>query len=149
MDANDLVRRINDNLHWSHIDVNKSLDGEDQTKDIWAQIVALWPKPDESFVDGLYLLLLDREADSAGMAAHCSAMAAGSPRADVVRSLALSDEARMRDLDVSWLPRLDDPPPRPVRSPLVFLKTAFWDLTAVRPRGVWAHVKNRLRRRAS
>jgi hypothetical protein len=117
MDANDLVRRINDNLHWSHIDVKESLDGEYQPKDIWGQIVALWPKPDESFVDGLYLPLLDREADSVGMAAHCSAMAAGSPRADVVRSLALSDEARMRDLDVSWLHRLDDPPPRPPSGP--------------------------------
>src|SRR5665213_433938 len=148
MDENDLVRRINDNLYWSRIDDEGSLNGGDRPKDIWAQIEALWLKPDELFVRGLYPLLLERKADPGGVAAHCSAMAAGAKRADVVRSLALSDEARMLDLDVSWLPRLDDPPPRHRRFSLAFLKSAVWGLTAVRPRTVWAHVKNRLRRTA-
>jgi len=138
MDANDLARRINDNLHWSHL-------GANELGDLWPQIEALWSEPDESFVSGLYLVLLGRLADPEGMAALCGAMAAGMKRADVVRSLALSDEARTQNLNVSWLSRLDRPPRR---SSLTFL-CALWRFTAVRPRGVWGRVKNRLRRMAS
>jgi hypothetical protein len=139
MDANDLVRRINDNLHWSHVGANKLLD-------VWEQIEALWSEPNESFVAGLYLVLLGRQADPKGKASWCGAMATGMKRADVVRSLALSDEARTQNLDVTWLSRLDGPP---CKSSLAFLRKVFWRLTAVRPRGVWRRVKNQLRRMAS
>jgi hypothetical protein len=150
MDANDLARRIHDNLHWSRAVDRESFAGEaDRPKDVWTQIEALWEEPDESFVSELYLVLLGRPADAVGMTALCSAMATGMKRADVVRALALSDEARNQNLDVSWLPRLNGPPPAPRRFSLAFLRAAFWRLTAVRPRGVWSRIKKRWRRMAS
>jgi hypothetical protein len=114
-----------------------------------AQIEALWKEPDEAFVTDLYLVLLGRPADVVGATALCSAMASGMKRADVVRALALSDEARNQNLDLSWLPSLNGPPPPPRRFSLAFLRAAFWRLTAVRPRGVWSRVKKRWWRMAS
>jgi hypothetical protein len=148
MDAIDLARRINDNLHWSRAGAVGPLDGEDRPLDLWAQIQALWGEPDESFASGLYLLLLGRMGDPEGMASLCRAMAAGLKRADVVRALALSEEAVMQKLDVSWLPRLGDPP-RPRRFSLAFLCSAFWRLTAIRPRGFWSRIKKAVSRRST
>jgi hypothetical protein len=70
-------------------------------------------------------------------------------RAEVVRNVALSDEARSQNLDVSWLSRLEQPPPAPRRTSFVILKGAFCRLTAIRPQGVWARFKKHWRRAAS
>jgi hypothetical protein len=150
MDATDVARRINDNLLWSRAGEQESLDGEVRPKDVWAQIEALWPESDESFVSGLYLVLLGRLPDAAGVTALCQAMAEGMKRADVIRALALSDEARNQKLDVSWLPLLNGgTAAAPRRLAFTFLRRVFWRLTAVRPRGVWSRIKKGLRRMAS
>ncbi|HBI45539.1 MAG TPA: hypothetical protein DDY78_22200 [Planctomycetales bacterium] len=150
MNAADVARRIHDNLHWSRAGEKELLDGNGRPKDVWAQIEALGPDSDESFVSGLYLVLLGRAPDATGMTALCQAIAGGMKRADVIRALALSDEARNQKLDVSWLPRLNgEPPPAPRRLALSLLQRIFWRLAAVRPRGVWSRVKKGLRRMAS
>jgi hypothetical protein len=150
MDATDVARRIHDNLRWSRAGEQESLDKEVRPKDVWGQIEALWPESDESFVSGLYLMLLGRIPDAAGMAALCQAMAGGMKRADVIRALAMSDEARNQKLDISWLPRLNGgPAAAPRRLAFTFLRRVFWRLTKVRPQGVWSHVKKGLRRMAS
>jgi Domain of unknown function (DUF4214) len=146
MDAVDLARRINDNLHWSRSGVLKSAKDEaDRPKDTWGQIEALWPENDYAFVSGLYFTCLGRPADPDGLESLCNAMAAGMKRADVVRALVLSDEARSKNLDVSWLYRLSGAPPL---FSLAFLKAIIRRLAAVRPKGFWSRVKNRLRRMA-
>ena len=106
----------------------------------------MWPESDESFVSGLYLVLLGRLPDAAGLTAFCQAMAGGMKRPDVIRALALSDEARKQKLDVSWLPRLNGgAAAAPRRLAFPFLRRVFWRLTKVRPRGVWLRVKKKLR----
>jgi Domain of unknown function (DUF4214) len=150
MDATDVARRIHDNLHWSRAAEQDSLDREARPKDVWGQIEALWPESDESFVSGLYLVLLGRLPDAAGLTAFCQAMAGGMKRPDVIRALALSDEARKQKLDVSWLPRLNGgAAAAPRRLAFPFLRRVFWRLTKVRPRGIWSRVKKKLRQLAS
>ncbi len=69
---------------------------------------ALWRVPNSNFVERLYPLLLGRLADAPGAAGFVAALAAGATRSDVVRAVALSDEARRFGLDGSWLPRLTE-----------------------------------------
>jgi SAM-dependent methyltransferase len=63
--------------------------------------------PDESFVYGLYEVLLDRMPDPEGLASHLALLEQGQSRAALVRSFATSEEAQMRRLDTSWLPQLE------------------------------------------
>ena len=106
----------------------------------------LWEEPDESFVCGLYWLLLGRMGDPEGIAAMCRAIATGTTRADIVRAVALSEEAASQKLDVSWLPRLDDHPPAPPLLSFACLRSAFLRLRALRSRGFWSRIKKRVRR---
>jgi uncharacterized protein DUF4214 len=73
---------------------------------LWRRVEALWGASDRRFVEGVYLALLGRTADAVAVRGHCAALAAGGPRFEVVRRVALSEEARAFGLDVSWLPRL-------------------------------------------
>ncbi len=57
----------------------------------------------ESFVDAAYLSILRRVADPAGKAHYLERLAQGISKADVVKALASSDEARQRGLGADWL----------------------------------------------
>ncbi len=103
MDASRIVRRIYDNLNWS---APFELPGLCPPEEVWRRLHALWRKPDRTFVVRLYPLLLGRPADAESLAALRAVVARGTPRSVVVRQLALSDEARAKHPDVSWLPRL-------------------------------------------
>jgi hypothetical protein len=149
MDANDLVRRIHDNLHWHETVANNSLQAEEKPMSLKAQIEAIWSQPDEVFACGLYLALLRRMPDPEGMTSLCGALAAGMKRTDVVRALAFSEEGLKQGLDVSWLPPPDAPPPRPRRFSLARMRSTLGRLTGIRPRSVWKRVKQQLRRLAS
>ncbi len=59
-------------------------------------------QPDEEFVAGVYRLLLGREPDEVGRARFLTGLA-GMSRADVVRSLAQSEEARKRGTPTAWV----------------------------------------------
>jgi hypothetical protein len=127
-----LVRTIalSDEAVFSQLDVSCLAQVDDaESNAVWEKMQSLWGKPDRLFVAGLYPLLLVRPPDWMGVAAHCRAMKAGAPRACVVRAVALSDEAQMRGLSLSWLPRLETLPPPPPRPPLLSLS---WLKAAIR-----------------
>lgn len=131
MDANDLARRIHDNLYW-HETVAKSESHDDEKPlSLQAQIRAIWSQPDEVFACSLYLTLLRRMPDAEGMASLCGALTAGMKRADAVRALALSEEGLKHNLDVSWLPPPDPPPPKPRRFSLARMRNAIGRLTGM------------------
>ncbi|MCI0460222.1 MAG: glycosyltransferase, partial [Gemmataceae bacterium] len=71
--------------------------------DYVAVLRRLWQQPDEGFVTGVYHLLLGREPDADGREHYLAALANGMPRAYVVRSLALSDEARQAGRPTDWV----------------------------------------------
>ena len=146
MDATDLARRINDNLHWSRSGASELPKGKDRPLHLWQKIEFLWREPDETFAAGLYWLLLGRMGEAEGLALLCAAMAAGAKRADIVRAVALSDEAFQQKLDLSWLSHLDDPPPDPRRLSLAFARNALRRLAALRPKRIWVRVTKPFRR---
>jgi hypothetical protein len=106
LDHSDLARRMRDNLNWAlAFDPRAS---PFPPTDVWPEIKALWPKSDEEFVTGLYDVLLGRPPDPSGLETFCASLAAGAPRVALVRTMALSDEAVVSQLDLSWLPYLDE-----------------------------------------
>ena len=141
MNESELTRRIYDNLNWARAVRGGPLLGAPVgSVDVWSQIRAVWRAPDRPFVKGLYLALLFRPADRAGLEQWCEALSRGMSRADLVRRMALSDEARRYCLDLSWLPELDKQPPPPRRLRLLHsLKTIL--RRTMRPRAVWSTVK--------
>ena len=102
---------LSDEAMLSHLDLSwlPELDAV-ESEAVWKKLQLLWSKPDRVFVASLYPLLLVRPPEWKGVAAHCRAMKAGTSRADVVRAIALSDEAQRRGLSVAWLPRLETLP---------------------------------------
>jgi ribosomal protein S18 acetylase RimI-like enzyme len=110
--AGRLARRISDHLSWS----GPAPAGE-PAPDIWAALQPLLGRPEEEFVRGLYSLLLGRAADTDGLINNLAALAAGASRADVIRSIAGSEECRAGGTDISWLSRLDQPQPAPAAAP--------------------------------
>jgi hypothetical protein len=103
MDSSRILRRIRDNLIW-HGEFGPP--APCNQADVERQIAALWEEPNEQFVAQLYLLLLGRTPDRAGLAALCDVLETGASRSAVARRLARSEEARGRGLDDSWLPPL-------------------------------------------
>ena len=91
---------------------------------VWPRLHALWRASDRVFVEGLYQILLGRSSD-AGAAGFRALLAAGTPRSEIVRGVALSDEAQATGLDVSWLARLDDLQPRRRRFSFRALNSLF------------------------
>jgi 2-polyprenyl-3-methyl-5-hydroxy-6-metoxy-1,4-benzoquinol methylase len=73
---------------------------------ILAEVLKLWPKPDDAFLAGVVPLLLGRQIDAAGMEYGLSLLRNGS-RLQTVRTLAECEEAKIRALDTSWLPQLE------------------------------------------
>ncbi|HKI31432.1 MAG TPA: DUF4214 domain-containing protein [Gemmataceae bacterium] len=72
----------------------------------WAEVVRLWPQPEEPFVRGLYELLLLRPAEPRDLTACLAFLAKGNARAELVQLLTATDEfARLR-LPTPWLERL-------------------------------------------
>ena len=109
---------------------------------VWDRIQTLWTEPDSVFVTGLYALLLVRPVDAGGLADYGAKLAAGMPRADVVRTLARSVEARRRKTDVAWLPRLHTlPGGRGRLFSLRILRVVLRRLAAVRPSALLARVR--------
>ena len=133
MNEPNLAQRIYDNLNWAHIVSSDPVIGPAaRPMDPWSQVQAVWDAPDRPFVEGLYLVLLCRPADPVGLDVWCDALACGMARAEVVRCMAQSEEARNTRLDVSWLSRLA--PPRPLaRRLLTGVLRRAWRLA----RGVW------------
>jgi hypothetical protein len=101
----DLIRRIYDDLNWAKFVAPAVAPAE--PVDTWARLRELWDQPAPAFVAALYPVLLGRKVDERSLESACAALAAGHPRAELVRSLALCDEARAREPDLSWLPQLD------------------------------------------
>lgn len=102
--------------------------GAVESEAVWKKLQTLWHKSDRSFVASLYPLLLARLPESEGVAAHCRAIKEGTSRVNVVRAIALSDEAQLRGLSVSWLPKLENLPVAMSRPPLLslgWLKKAY------------------------
>jgi SAM-dependent methyltransferase len=81
---------------------------------ILAEVLKLWPQPDDAFLAGIVPLFLGRDIDEAGMAYGISLLRNGS-RLQTVRTLAECEEARIRSLDTSWLPQLERLHPDGVR----------------------------------
>jgi hypothetical protein len=106
LDHSSLANRIRDNLNWALVFDRRP--SPFRPADIWSEIMTLWPAPDVDFVSGLHELLLDRPPDPSSLETFRAVLAAGAPRAALVRVIALSREAADSQLDVSWLPRLDD-----------------------------------------
>lgn len=92
-----IARRISDNLAWAR--------RPDDAK-VWAEIRKLWPAADDAFVRGLYPAVLGRPADDGELRHGLRYLGEGGQRADLVRLVATSEEARRARLDTSWLPRL-------------------------------------------
>ena len=126
-----LVRTIalSDEAAFSPVDISWLAQLNDiESNAVWEKMQSLWAEPDHVFVAGLYPLLLVRPPERIGVAAHCRAMKAGTSRACVVRAVAFSDEAQIRGVSLSWLPRLETLPPNRLRSSLLslhWLKAAF------------------------
>ncbi len=139
MNEAELARRIYDNLNWARTVGGSTKDGPVVPWNVWSQVKAVWRAPDRQFVQGLYLALLFRPADRVGLTLWCGALTGGMSRADLVRSLARSDEARKCCLDLSWLPELDKLPPPRRRLSLRSLKALF--RAAIRPGAVWSKIK--------
>jgi hypothetical protein len=74
------------------------------------QVRKLWQLPPEEFLKGLYPLLLKREIDTEGQRHFLKGLRGGMPRGEVVRHLALSDEARAAGLLTAWLGESPAPP---------------------------------------
>src|SRR5262249_44783835 len=72
-----------------------------------AAVGRLWHEPEEVFLAGLYGLLLNRDMDDDGKAHYLAALRGGATRAAIVRSLALSAEARQSGRPVGWLDDLE------------------------------------------
>jgi glycogen(starch) synthase len=65
-------------------------------------------KPDREFVTSLYKVILRRSPDTDGLSGHLASLAGGRSRAEVVRDIATSDEARDRCVDPEWLDGIED-----------------------------------------
>ncbi len=148
MNEADLARRIYDNLNWAQgVEPNPVFSQRARPADVWSQVQAVWEEPDPAFVEGLYLILLSRRADPAGLELWCAALAGGLSRAELVRTLAQSHEVRRTRLDVSWLSRLPAPPPPPRRPLPLRVWGAVWRrCKALRPGALWSKVKAGARR---
>ena len=147
MNAANLAQRIYDNLNWAHsVGSDPVFAPGARPADVWSEIQAVWKAPDRAFVEGLYLALLSRPADPAGLEIWCGALAGGLSRADLVRTLAQSQEARNSRVDVSWLSRLPTPPPPRRPLPLRLLRAVWRRCKALRPGVLWSKVKAGARR---
>ncbi|HBI44101.1 MAG TPA: hypothetical protein DDY78_14800 [Planctomycetales bacterium] len=150
LDQSGLANRIRDNLNWATTFHRRS--SPFRPADVWSEIMTLWPAPDEDFVSGLYELLLDRPPDPVSLETFLAVLAAGAPRAALVRVIALSRDAAVSQLDVSWLPRLETVEPDAVWAKVqslwgepdrVFV-ASLYPLLLVRPpewEGVTAHCR--------
>jgi hypothetical protein len=117
----ELIRRIYDDLNWATLVAPAVAPVE--PVDTWARLREMWDQPAPAFVAALYLVLLGRKVDERSLESACAALAAGYPRAELVRTVAGSAEAQEREADLSWLPKLDTlapgAPPKPTpRGPL-------------------------------
>jgi hypothetical protein len=77
-----------------------------------ASVLRLWREPDETFVRGLFPLLLGREVDPPNLARFLRHLGRGMPRPEVLRHLAFSREAAVRGLPLDWLAALERCAPR-------------------------------------
>lgn len=87
----------------------------DPVVDYAAAVRSLLGASPQDFVRGLFSLLLGRDVDRNGMQFYLEAMGQGATRHDVVRTIALSDEALKRGLPRDWLDRIE--PARPAAAP--------------------------------
>jgi ribosomal 50S subunit-associated protein YjgA (DUF615 family) len=115
MNKDKVVQRMRDNLARAGTGL-----GVDQAR-LWqngdailAEVLKLWPAPDDAFIRDLVPLLLGREADAAGMAYGLSLLHSHS-RLQAIRTLAECEEAQARRLDTSWLPKLEQLHPDGIR----------------------------------
>ena len=71
------------------------------------RVHALWALPDDEFVRGLFKVVLGRAADDDAAIGFAHELSAGMSRADVVREVVESDEARERHVPDGWVDELD------------------------------------------
>ncbi|HEX8103535.1 MAG TPA: glycosyltransferase, partial [Solirubrobacteraceae bacterium] len=75
--------------------------------DYEAGVRRLLPLGDEAFVVGLYALLLGREPEPEGLRNYVASLGGGLRRVDLIRTVASSDEARLRGVGSAFLERLE------------------------------------------
>jgi glycosyltransferase involved in cell wall biosynthesis/GT2 family glycosyltransferase len=120
--------------------------------DYLAAVRRLWHEPDETFLAGIYNLLLNRDPDHEGKAHYLAVLQSGAGRAAVVRSLALSSEAQQAGRPEGWLDMLEQgswpPPTFPQRAWRLFKRAARAVLRrpgARAPRSLLGKVARKLR----
>jgi SAM-dependent methyltransferase len=107
MNKDKIAHRMRDNL--ARAGTGLAHDGTRLWHDadaILAELLKLWPEPNDAFLSGVVPLLLGREIDAAGMAYGLSLLRNGS-RLQTVRTLAECAEAKTRGLNTTWLPQLE------------------------------------------
>jgi hypothetical protein len=72
----------------------------------WAELLRLWPQPDEQFIKGVYELLLLRPAEQRDMTAAHSFLGHGNSRIDLVRLLTATEEFARLELPTAWMEKL-------------------------------------------
>ena len=103
-----LAARIRDNLAWEALRSRDRClaDPAEPPPSPWPLLRRLWPAPNDEFVRGVYRMILGRDPDPKGFAERLLALRTGTPRATVVREIAVSEEAAARKVDTSWLDQL-------------------------------------------
>jgi hypothetical protein len=111
------------------------LDPSGQAVDYVAALRRLMRQPDAEFVTALYRLLLGREPDEVGWTNFLRDLGTGTPRADVIRGIALSAESQRRGTPTAWLDRLGPTAKTPFARRALRLVRRL--LGRVRPQDVW------------
>lgn len=106
-----IAARIRANLDWDLL--NTSADGDagiataDAPVSPMPVIRQLMAVPHDDFVHGVYQTVLGRPADAVGLADRVRMLQQGASRAEIIRTIASSDESRSRGLDLTWVQELE------------------------------------------
>jgi glycogen(starch) synthase len=96
-----IIARLSGKPLQASIEISRQfLSNDRETARVQADMRALWERPDEEFVRGLYALLFGRPADPRGLKSHLGALKWGIPRLSLVQRFLDSEEAKR--LDSSW-----------------------------------------------
>lgn len=75
-------------------------------RDPWPALARVWRGPEGPFIETVYTEILGRDADESGKQGFLPALNVGMPRAEVVRALLGSPEARSYRVTRDWLPAM-------------------------------------------
>jgi glycogen(starch) synthase len=96
-----IIARLTGKPLRASLEISRQLLGNNrEAAQLQSDMRALWGRPDEEFIRGLYALLFGRPADARGLKAHLGALKWGVPRFTLVQRFLDSDEAQR--FDTSW-----------------------------------------------